>query len=105
MNAQLEPWAVAWMESKASPWRFATGVLGFLPANAEPVDGKPQLEAWQDKFLREFKTTPDGKPSSEPRHSVRSGHGTGKTTVIAILALWFVMQSSPKPLACPCDES
>lgn len=86
----LEPWQKAWVKSRDNPWLFATGVLDFLPADAEPVEGRPQLEAWQDKFLRDFMTGPDGKPTLEPRHSVRSGHGTGKTTVIAILALWFV---------------
>lgn len=86
----LAGWQQAWLASKRDPHRFATGVLGFLPADAEPIEGRAQLEQWQDQFLREFMTGPDGNATTEPRHSVRSGHGTGKTTVIAILALWFV---------------
>lgn len=87
----LEPWQKAWLASKGSPHTFATGVLGFLPAGADNPKDAPQLEAWQDRFLREFFIGPDGKPTTDPRHSVRSGHGTGKTTLIAILAIWFVL--------------
>lgn len=77
------------MDSTRDPWLFATGVLGFLPADAEPIEGRMQLEAWQDKFLRDFFLGPDGKSVDDPRHSVRAGHGVGKGTTLAILALWF----------------
>lgn len=86
----VEGWQKAWLASRDSPHTFATGVLGFLPAGAEPQEGWDQLEAWQDKFLRDFFLSPDGGKTDSPRHSVRSGHGIGKTAVIAILALWFV---------------
>jgi phage terminase large subunit len=80
---QLEGWQRAWLGSRDDPWLFATGVLGFLPHGVPNPDKKPQLEAWQDNFLREFCTA--------PRHSVRSGHGVGKGATIAILILWFVL--------------
>lgn len=85
MNAHArEGWGDAWKRSLSDrdPYAFATGVLGFLPADASNPDGHHQLSEWQDQFLRDFNTS--------PRHSVRSGHGVGKGTTIAILALWFV---------------
>lgn len=88
-KAKLEPWMDAWLNSHRNPWLFATGVLGFLPAGADNPDAKPQLEAWQDQFLRDFFKGPDGKEVDNPRHSVRAGHGVGKGTLLAILALWF----------------
>jgi phage terminase large subunit len=87
-------WQVAWLGSHRNPWLFATGVLGILPYGAPNPDPANviQLEKWQDEFLRpeNFFTDPDGKPSDNPRHSVRAGHGVGKGFVIAILGLWFV---------------
>lgn len=82
-------WADAWLNSVRDPWLFATGVLGYLPAGAPNPDGLDQLEAWQDKYLREFYLDAEGKPTNEPRHSTRAGHGVGKGTALAILALWF----------------
>lgn len=88
---ELEPWHLAWLDSHENPWLFATGVLGFLPYGTDNPNSEPQLEQWQDEFLRpeNFFTDPDGAPTDNPRHSVRSGHGTGKGCLIAILALWF----------------
>lgn len=85
----LTGWQLAWLKSHRDPWLFATGVMGYLPAGAPNPNNDRQLEGWQDKFLREFFKGPDGAETDEPRHSVRSGHGVGKSTVIAILALWF----------------
>lgn len=84
-------WQDAWLGSHRNPWLFATGVLGFLPAGVENPNDDPQLEQWQDDFLRpeNFFTDPNGLPTDNPRHSVRAGHGVGKGVVIAILALWF----------------
>lgn len=82
MSPQLEPWQRAWLSSRDDPHVFACGVLGFLPAGVPNPNKHHQLDAHQDEFLREF--------CLHPRHSVRSGHGAGKGTVIAILALWFV---------------
>lgn len=82
-------WLKAWKRSKRDPYLFATGVLGFLPAGAPNPTGQHQLEEWQDEFLRNFFTDPQGNPIADPRHSVRAGHGVGKGVVIAILALWF----------------
>lgn len=82
---------VAWQNSHRNPWLFATGVLGLLPAGVDNPDGLPQLEQWQDAFLRPeyFFTDPAGQPTDNPRHSVSAGHGVGKGMVLAILALWF----------------
>lgn len=82
-------WEEAWLLSTRNPWLFATGVLGYLPYGADNPDGKRQLEQWQDRFLRDFYLDPMGAQTNEPRHTVRSGHGVGKSTIIAILALWF----------------
>lgn len=93
MSAVRKPdtpaWMTAWMGSHRDPWLFATGVLGFLPAGEPNPNGEPQLEAWQDQFLRDYYKGPDGQPVDDPRHSVRAGHGVGKGTLLAILALWF----------------
>ncbi len=84
-----EGWEQAWLESANDPHLFATGVLGYLPWGAPNPSGQRQLERWQDKFLRDFYLDPMGLPTDSPRHSVRSGHGVGKSTIIAILAIWF----------------
>lgn len=98
----IEPWAEAWLNSHKNPWLFATGVLGFLPYDPELELLSPEaflekygpdavmLEKWQDDFLRPeyFFTDPDGRPTDNPRHSIRAGHGVGKGVVLAILALW-----------------
>jgi len=86
-------WQVAWLGSHRNPWLFATSVLGVLPYGAPNPNGLDQLEKWQDDFLRpeNFFTDPDGNPTANPRHSVRSGHGVGKGFTIAILALWFAL--------------
>ena len=84
-------WQKAWLSSRRNPLLFATGVLGFAPHGVDPLPGQPVLEKWQTEFLRDFFLGPDGQPIDDPRHSVRSGHGVGKTTVIAILALWFIL--------------
>ena len=86
---ETEGWQEAWLNSSEDPWLFATGVLGYLPAGVPNPNGHRQLESWQDIFLRNFFVDPLGIRTESPRHSVRSGHGIGKSTVIAILALWF----------------
>lgn len=88
-SEQLPTWLDAWMRSGKDPWLFATGVMGFLPSGVPNPENVHQLEAWQDEFLRNFYTGPDGEPTDDPRHSVRAGHGVGKGVLIAILALWF----------------
>lgn len=84
-----EGWQDAWLASANDPWLFATAVLGYLPWGVPNPDGHRQLERWQDRFLKDFYLDPLGNKTASPRHSVRSGHGVGKTTVIAILAIWF----------------
>ena len=70
-------WLTAWMASGKNPLLFATDVLGFLLPGVPNPDDKPQLEQWQFEFLRDFHVGPDGKPTDDPRHSVRAGHGVG----------------------------
>lgn len=84
-----EDWPDAWMNSANDPWLFVTKVLNFLPAGVPNRDNRKQLEPWQDKFLRDFFKNPQGNYTDSPRHSVRSGHGTGKTLIIAALSIWF----------------
>ncbi len=91
VTASVESWVAAWTASPKNPYIFATQVLPLLPYGSEPVDGRPVLEKWQDEFLREFYLGSDGVPVKDPRHSIRSGHGVGKTTMIAVLALWFIL--------------
>lgn len=86
----LPAWFQAWQNSGEDPHLFATGVLGFLPHGAENPDGLPQLEKWQDEFLRNFFIGPDGQPVKDARHSVRAGHGVGKSVLLSILALWWI---------------
>lgn len=87
----VEGWEDDYLDCRDNPYMFATGVLGFLPCDAENPEGLPQLEVWQSALLKNFFKGPDSKDTSSPRHSVRSGHGVGKTVMISILALWFVL--------------
>lgn len=84
-----EDWMEAWMDSASDPHKFVTKVLNFLPAGVPNPDNRRQLEPWQDRFLRDFFLDPENRKTDNPRHSVRSGHGTGKTTVISALSFWF----------------
>lgn len=102
-DSGLQTWQDAWLHSHRNPWLFATGVLGFMPYDAEAARLSPKeftakygpeavmLEQWQDNFLRpeHFFTDPNGLETNNPRHSIRAGHGVGKGVIIAILALWF----------------
>ena len=83
-------WEDAWLNCHRNPWLFATGVLGILPYGVPNPRDDWQLEQWQDEFLRpeNFFTDPNDKPTDNPKHSVRAGHGVGKDFIIAILALW-----------------
>lgn len=82
-------WADAWLNSAENPYLFATEVMSILPYGVPNPDGKPQLERWQDEFLRAFYTDPTGQYTDSPRHSIRAGHGVGKGFILAILALWW----------------
>lgn len=86
-------WSDAWTKSFRDPWLFVTGVLKILPYGVPNPDNLPQLEKWQDEFLREdnFFADPDGNHTNNPRHSIRSGHGIGKGATLAWLSLWFVL--------------
>ena len=84
-------WADAWRKSAYDPYLFATGVLGFLPAGSPYEPGGPfVLETWQEDVLKGFFIGPDTKTSVlDARHSIRAGHGVGKTLILGILALWW----------------
>lgn len=83
-------WTTAWLTSLHDPYLFATGVLGLLPAGSPATGDQVVLEPWQDEFLRNFFVDPDGRPTTDARHSVRAGHGVGKTVVLSILAWWWI---------------
>lgn len=88
----MTDWSEAWLNSFDKPYLFATGVLGFLPAGSETKsDDDVVLERWQEDFLKGFFIGPDGKPITDARHSVRAGHGVGKTVILSILALWWLL--------------
>jgi hypothetical protein len=72
---------IAWKESRDDPFRFVTGVLGYLPHDWINEGEQLQLERWQEDALKAIR---DG----HKRLSIRSGHGVGKTTFLAWLALW-----------------
>lgn len=50
------------------------------------------LEAWQQEYLRAL--------SSEDRISIRSGHGVGKSAVLAWTILWYLITHYPCKIAC-----
>jgi phage terminase large subunit len=86
-----EGWQEAWLNSANDPHTFVVRVLGYLPYGEPNPQGVRQLEKWQDRFLRDFFLDSAGNPTDSPRHSVRSGHGIGKSATIAMLSLWFVL--------------
>lgn len=81
---KLPEWGAAWIASSKDPLLFATRVLGIQVPGSDPANG-PVLEQWQHDFLKTFFIGPDGKPTSDPRHSVRSGHGTGKAQPVTMI--------------------
>lgn len=83
----IEPWAVAWSKSRDNPLLYVTDVLGVLPYGQPNPDGAPQLEEWQETVLKAIR---DGKK----RISIRSGHGVGKTALVAWLVLWALLTHS-----------
>ena len=64
------------------PWRFP------LEAFEQP----PTPEAWQDEGLRAF--------AEHNRLSVRSGHGTGKTTWLVWVIFQYLLTRNPCKIAC-----
>jgi phage terminase large subunit len=65
-------WLDPWTRSRNNPLIFVTDVLGVE---------KP--EKWQVEALRAI--------GEHDRISIRSGHGVGKTTLLAWLVLWFLL--------------
>lgn len=80
---------------ECDPLIFATGVLGFLLPGVDNPDGDPQLEGWQVTALTKFGKLWRTRNKRKPRLSIKSGHGTGKTCLLAILILWVLFISGP----------
>jgi|WetSurMetagenome_2_1015567.scaffolds.fasta_scaffold00846_6 phage terminase large subunit len=76
-------WQAAWLQSRDNTRLFVTGVLGVLEVDAPNPDGLPQLDKWQAAALDDF--------DKYDRISIRSGHGTGKTTFLSWLVLKFLL--------------
>lgn len=71
---------------KKRPWDFVADVFpGFTPVE------------WQDKLLHAL---PDNL-----RITIRSGHGVGKSTIIAIIILWFLVTHYPCKIPCTAPSS
>ena len=81
--APLFPLEPVWRNSFNDPLLFATGILGLLPPGEPNPDGKFQLEPWQAEALRAI--------GEHDRVSIRSGHGVGKTALVCIVLLWFLL--------------
>ena len=64
-------------EWRRSPRRFVTEVF----------DPAPTLEAWQGQAL--------DLVGEHDRVAIRSGHGVGKTTLVAWIVLWFLLTRFP----------
>ncbi len=76
MSTVLKPdWRSAWLASPNDPLLFVTDVIGAVP------------EPWQAEAL-----TALGK---HDRVSIRSGHGVGKTALLAWVGLWFILTRTP----------
>lgn len=71
----MPPWERAWLKSRTNPLLFATDVLGAVP------------EPWQAEALTLI--------GQNDRLSIRAGHGVGKTTFEAWVAIWFGMTRHP----------
>ena len=76
--AHFPPMHRKWIASLKSPLRFVTDILGATP------------EPWQVEALELI-----GK---EDRVAVRSGHGVGKTTLLAWITLWFLLTRYPSTI-------
>lgn len=66
-------------EDQWKPW---------VPGSPRPAEAPIGPELWQGDFLKDVA---DAKINGKRWFSVRSGHGTGKSTVQSWLILWFVL--------------
>ncbi len=71
----VQSWTRSWIKSATSPLVFVTELL------------KAQPEPWQAEAL--------SLVEKHDRVSIRAGHGVGKTTLEAWLALWFLLTRYP----------
>lgn len=74
---------------------FATDVLGFLMPGVDNPEHEPQLEVWQVTALQKFSKQWRTRNKRKPRLSIRSGHGIGKTCLLAIIILFVLFVSGP----------
>lgn len=83
-------WQLAWAKAARNrdPVTFVTGVLGVLPHGVANPDEAPQLEFWQSEVLSAIR---DG----QERITVRSGHGVGKTSLLAWITLYGLLCCGP----------
>jgi phage terminase large subunit len=81
----------------ASPFHFVLEALFHIreeewrpwtPGTPRPPHSPKGMELWQANFLRDVARA---KTEGKRRFSVRSGHGTGKSTTQAWLILWFLL--------------
>ena len=96
-SANIEPWMVAWLNSRDDPYMFVTGVLGYLPFGEDNPDGVYQLEDWQERGLKAIR---DG----HKRLSIRSGHGVGKSTFLSWLVLWSLLTHQDCKVPCAANS-
>jgi len=82
------PPTAEFLASLANPWAFMMRRYGRRPGLfvREVWGAAPQ--AWQDKPLAALE-------AGHRRLSVRSGHGVGKSTELAWVAIWFLLTRSP----------
>jgi hypothetical protein len=78
-----DSWQWGWLNGRDDFRLFVTNVLGVLEVGEPNPDGEPQLDIWQALALDAV--------SVHDRISIRSGHGTGKTTFLAWVILAFLL--------------
>lgn len=95
-------WAEAWVDAKQNgdALLFATGVLGFLMPGVDNPDQHPQLEPWQVDALNRVSRMYQQRFVKPARLSIKAGHSVGKTTLLAIVAL-FVLCCAEKDIKIP----
>jgi phage terminase large subunit len=76
-------WQWGWLAGKDNPRLFVVNVLGVLELGAPNPNDEPQLSAWQAGALDDL--------AKYDRISIKSGHGTGKTTFLSWVILWFLL--------------
>ena len=76
-------WQWGWLAGRDNPRLFVTRVLRVLELNTPNPNDEPQLSHWQAGALDDL--------AKYDRISIKSGHGTGKTTFLSWVILWFLL--------------